>query len=78
VYFRAEIEGLYTAQGSLKWYINGVEETAAQDRLQWSKPFESGTYTIEMWVRFENGETATISGTLKMEVLWIKIKNVKY
>jgi hypothetical protein len=78
VYFNAEIEGLHTAPGSLKWYINGTEEVAARDHLTWSKPFESGTYTIEMQVRFENGETATITGTLKMDVFWVKIRNVRY
>jgi hypothetical protein len=78
VYFRAEIEGIHEDQGSLKWYIDGIEYETAQDQLQWSKPFETGVYAIEMWVRFANGETATIPGTLKMDVFWVKIRNVRY
>ncbi|MCL2040849.1 MAG: IgGFc-binding protein [Bacteroidales bacterium] len=78
VNFRAEIEDLHPDAGSLKWFIDGTEETAAQDQLKWSKEFETGVYQIEMWVRFENNETATITSTLKVEVFWIKMKNVTH
>jgi hypothetical protein len=78
VYFRAEIEGLHPDPGSIKWYIDGEEYIPARDQLQWSKPFESGAYPIEMWVRFNNGETISIPSTLKMNVLWIKMRNVRY
>jgi hypothetical protein len=36
--------------GYLRWYINGVEETAARDMLDWNKTLAPGTYTIEMSV----------------------------
>ena len=75
VHFRAEIEGLAE---EIKWYFDSVEYELAQDLLEWSKSFETGTYNIEMWVRYANGETATIQGTLKMEVFWVKIRNVRY
>jgi hypothetical protein len=78
VVFRAEIEGLHPDPGSVMWYIDGTEYAPARDLLQWSKPFESGVYQIKMVVRYDNDETATISGTLKMDVLWIKIRNVRY
>jgi hypothetical protein len=78
VYFRAEIEDFNTAQDSIKWYINGTEYEPARGLLEWSKDFETGVYPIEMWVRFANGETATLPSTLKMEVFWIKIRNVRY
>jgi hypothetical protein len=78
VVFRAEIEGLHSDPGSVMWYIDGTEYAPARDLLQWSKPFESGVYQIKMVVRYDNDETATISGTLKMDVLWIKIRNVRY
>jgi len=78
VYFRAEIEDFNAAQDSIKWYINGTEYEPARGLLEWSKDFETGVYPIEMWVRFANGETATIPSTLKMEVFWIKIRNVRY
>jgi hypothetical protein len=78
VYFSAVIGGLHTVEGSLKWFIGGVEYEEARDQMQWSKLFETGTYAIEMWVRFENDETVSIPSTLKMDVFWIKIKNVRY
>ena len=75
VYFQAEIEN-YT---EVKWFINGTEYVP-DNPLEWSNSFESGTYNIEMWVRFENGEETVppISSTLKIEMLWIKIRNVRY
>jgi hypothetical protein len=78
VNFRAEIEELNPNPGSLKWYIDGVEEETARDQLQWSKSLPTGIYEIEMWVRLQNNETASIISTLKVEVFWVKIKNIKY
>jgi hypothetical protein len=78
VVFRAEIENLHTDPGSLIWYIDNIEYTPARDLLQWSKAFESGVYQIKMVARFDNDEIATITGTLKMDVFWIKIRNVRY
>ena len=72
--FRAEIEGEYE---ELKWFINGDEHVPANP-LQWSRDFVTGTYNIDMRVCLANGEEETIAGILKMEVLWIKIKNVRH
>jgi len=76
--FHAEIEGLSPDPGSLKWFIDGVEETDAQDMLDWSKEFETGVYEIKMEVVYANNTTATITGTLKVEVFWIKMKNIMH
>jgi len=76
--FRAEIEGLNSEKGSLKWFIDGAEETAAQDMLEWSKEFATGNYEIKMEVVYANNTTETIISTLKVEVFWIKIKNVTH
>ena len=78
VHFRAEVEGLHTEQGSLQWYINGEEVETVRDLLTWNKVFDTGLYAIEMRVRFENNQTATIQGALRMYIPWIKIKNVKH
>jgi hypothetical protein len=78
VKFRAEIEGINPKPGSLKWYIDDVEEISAQDQMQWSKELPTGTYNIKMWVLFENGEFTEIESTLKVELFWVKIKNIKY
>jgi len=75
VYFRAEIEGQYE---ELKWFINNIEEVPAQNQEEWNKQFETGDYEIKLWVRYENGDTATITNTLRMEVFWVKIRNVRY
>jgi hypothetical protein len=77
IYFRAEVEGLEANQGSLKWYIDGVEEEAARDQTIWNKPFQTGSYVIKMVARFENGKTKTLEATLKVQALWIKIRNVR-
>ena len=76
VNFHAEIEGLHPAAGSLKWYIDGKPEPSAQDQLEWSKEFATGVYEIKMVVLFGNNKTVTIISTLKVELFWIKIRNV--
>ena len=76
--FHAEIEELSPDPGSLRWFIDGVEETAAQDMLDWNKEFETGVYEIKMEVVYEDNATETITGTLKVEVFWIKMKNITH
>ena len=63
---RAEITGdMSTNPGFLKWYMDDVEETAAQDRLTWSKNFANGTYQIKMIVLMNDDVTTkTVEGTL--------------
>jgi len=76
--FRAVVEGIHPGAGSLKWYVDGVKEDAADDQLTWSKTFATGVYEIKMWVRYDNGETAEIISTLKVEIFWIKMQNVRH
>ena len=76
VNFRTEVEGLHpTASDSIMWYINDVFETS---QATWSKPFENGTYEIKLVVHYDNDTYATLIGTLKIQALWIKIRNVRY
>jgi len=76
VNFRAEIEGLHpTASDSIMWYINDVFETS---QATWSKPFENGTYEIKLVVHYDNDTYGTLTGTLKIQAFWIKIRNVRY
>ena len=77
VHFRAEIEGLNPNPGSLKWFINGAEETDAQDQLEWSKSLPTGTHGIKMWALINNKETV-IETVLKVELFWIKIRNIQH
>jgi uncharacterized protein (TIGR02145 family) len=76
VYFRAEMECL--SLDSLKWYISGVEEVSARDSLKWYRDFPNGIYEIEMRAYFENDKTKTITSTLKVQTLWIKMRNIRY
>ena len=82
VNFHAEIDGFIPGKDHIRWYIDDgtgyAEETSAQDLLNWNKQFATGNYEIKMEVLYENGNTETLTGTLKMNVLWIKIKNVRY
>jgi len=79
VYFKTEIMGeLHSAPGSLRWYIDEIEHIPARDLLEWYKPFENGEYEIKMVALFENGETTTLVGILKIEVFWMKMRNVRY
>jgi len=76
VHFKAEAENYL----EIKWYINDVLQPELTNSLTWSKPFETENYDIKLWVRFANGEETVppISGTLKMEVFWMKMRNVRY
>ncbi|MCL2042447.1 MAG: hypothetical protein FWG84_10500, partial [Bacteroidales bacterium] len=58
--FHAEITGLNPNAGSLKWYIDDVEEIAARDELEWSKTFAPGEYEIKMGVLFTDNDTTTL------------------
>jgi len=84
VSFITYIEGLNTTQDSIKWYIDFgdgigfVEHLPAQNQKQWIRDFPTGEYPIKMWARLENNDEIEITGTLRIEVLWIKIRNVRY
>ncbi|MDR1938570.1 MAG: IgGFc-binding protein, partial [Tannerellaceae bacterium] len=50
--------------GYLKWYIDGVEETAARDLPEWTATPSPGTHTIKMSVLDMNNETHELETTL--------------
>jgi len=66
------------SKSGIRWYVDGIEETSALNQTQWSKPFENGTYEIKLVVHYENDTYATPTGILKIQALWIKIRNVRY
>jgi len=77
VHFRAEIADY----SEIKWFIDGSEYIPAHNLLEWNKEFATGVYSIQMWVRYENNEEIFIPAqpiTLKMEIFWVKIRNVRY
>ena len=67
VNFRAEIENMGVEIDSIKWYINGFEETTTQNLLEWNKTFLPGNYEIKMWVRFENDSIISKADTLRVK-----------
>jgi hypothetical protein len=82
VHFRAEIEEVFSNWTSIKWFVDYgsgyVEEVSATNQINWGKDFENGTFPSKMVVEFENGETATRTGILKVQALWIKMRNIRY
>ncbi|MDR2425351.1 MAG: gliding motility-associated C-terminal domain-containing protein [Prevotellaceae bacterium] len=62
---RAEIKySLDASAGRVKWFIDGIEETAARDQITWSKSLSSGEHTITMAARDEHGYSDTVKGTI--------------
>jgi len=66
VSFRAEIENTGVEMDSIKWYIDDTEYETARDSLEWNKTFTTGEYEIRMWIRFENDDTISKIGILKI------------
>ncbi|MCL2289198.1 MAG: IgGFc-binding protein [Bacteroidetes bacterium] len=65
--FRAKIEGLHpTAADKIRWFIDGAEQYAEQNNISWSRTFSVGEYEIRMLVRYENNDTVSKTGTLKI------------
>jgi len=64
IVFDAEITGISSVQGSLRWYIDDVEDVTKQDSLIWSKSFPIGEYKIKMEAHFFNGDTTILEGDL--------------
>jgi hypothetical protein len=77
VNFQASVGMGYTNPKSIKWFINNIEYVAAQNQLQWSKPFETGEYEIKMYIHFANDEVLSKLSILKVRVFWTSIKNIR-
>ena len=62
--FRAEIYNIGGETDSLKWYLNGVEEISAQNKLQWNKTLSGGDYSVILAAYPNIGEPRIIEGVL--------------
>ncbi|MCL2289558.1 MAG: T9SS type A sorting domain-containing protein [Bacteroidetes bacterium] len=60
--FEAAIKGKHSDRGSLRWYIDDIEDVTVQDSLTWSRVFPPGRYNIRMFVRFDNDEMESFEG----------------
>ena len=64
--FDAEIKGLSSNVGSLRWYIDEMEIDSVQDRLTWSRYFPSGEYEIKLVALFDDENSVTLEGILNI------------
>ena len=62
--FRAHVVGMSDEQGSLKWYIDDIEQTEIQDLLTWSKHFPAKEYNVKMEVHFPEKDPVILESTL--------------
>jgi gliding motility-associated-like protein len=60
---------LHPDPGRLRWFIDGTEEIAAQDLVQWTKTFTEDNHTISMIVKDteNNADTLTVLLTVKIQ-----------
>ena len=67
-FFAGITEPLNTNPGHLKWYIDNVEETAAQDLIAWNKNLPNGIYQIKMVYTLSNNTVDSLKAVLKIAV----------
>ena len=61
---RADVKyTMHSAPGHLKWAIDGIDESAATDKILWDKILAPGEHTITMTVKDEYGDIKTLSTT---------------
>lgn len=66
IHFHAQVYGMSGTPGSLKWYINNIEEIPARDQLIWSKNFSPNVYNIKMMVRLSEADSVTLESTMRV------------
>jgi uncharacterized repeat protein (TIGR02543 family) len=62
--FRAEVENWGVEIDSLKWFLNEVEESAAQNQYSWNKTLAGGDYVVKLAVYPHEGEPRMLEGIL--------------
>jgi hypothetical protein len=65
--FRAQVEGMSQTPGSLKWFIDNMEEVEVQDQLTWKKYFSTGDYNIKIRVFSSLTDSLTLESTLHID-----------
>jgi gliding motility-associated-like protein len=59
---------MHTESGHIKWFIDDVEKTAFEDKLEWSETLPGGTYKISMVVKNEYGTMDTIRTSVTIDL----------
>jgi gliding motility-associated-like protein len=56
---------MHTDHGHLRWFVNGIEETAAADSLEWTANLPEGLYGIKMRIVDASGRVDTLTGNFE-------------
>ena len=64
VTFRAFVPEMNSSSGSLKWYIDDIEEIDARDESEWNKYFTFGVYNIKMIILFSEEDSVILESIL--------------
>jgi hypothetical protein len=66
--------------GYLKWYIDGMEEMAARDAMEWSKALPSGEHEVSLTVDACNVSTFSVTFTVinASTMRWTGLKNTSW
>jgi gliding motility-associated-like protein len=66
---------MHPGQGHLRWFIDGTEEIAARDLMQWKKNFTENNHTISMIVKDTKGDMDTLTVNLDVKVQKIDVSD---
>jgi gliding motility-associated-like protein len=66
---------MHSDAGHLRWFVDGVEEFAAQDRLQWTKTFSEDSHTISLIVKDSVDDVDTLNVLLTVKIQTIDVSD---
>lgn len=64
--FRAEVISGSHEFENLRWFIDGSEESSAQNQTSWSKTFPAGTYDIELQANLKEEPSVSLKSILNI------------
>ena len=77
--FVAQIDGINSNNGSLRWYIDGSLHSELEDLHTWTRTFAAGEYEIKMEVDFEDGSTNNYTSVLNIGAhITVEVEPLEY
>jgi gliding motility-associated-like protein len=64
---------MHPEQGHLRWFIDGTEDIAARDLVQWKRTFSENNHTISMIVKDKKGDMDTLTISLDVKIQKIDV-----
>jgi gliding motility-associated-like protein len=64
---------MHPGPGHLRWFIDGTEEIAAGDLMQWTKTFTEDTHTVTLLVKDAENNTDTLNVVLTVKIQTIDV-----